>query len=163
MKARAAASCPAPNRPDPGRRAFARSAVCLTLASMVLARTPRAEISPPQGGVDAALAALAADTEEGVATASDKVQLTLPKRIEDGAVVPVTVQTTLAHVRDIYVLADMNPAPIAAEFLFGPGMAPRISVRIKLAGSGRVFGVVRTAERLHWTGAAAEVTVGGCS
>jgi len=163
MMARAAAGSPALVQPDPGRRDFARSALCLTLSSMVLARASRADILPPSGGVDAALAALAADTEEGVATASERVQLTLPKLIEDGAVVPVTVQTTLADVRDIYVLADMNPAPIAAEFRMGPGMAPRISVRIKLAGSGRVFGVVRTVDRLHWTLAAAEVTVGGCS
>lgn len=130
---------------------------------MVSARAPQASILPPSGAVDALLAALAADTAQGEAGGSDSVQLTLPKLIEDGAVVPVTVQSILGDVREIYVLADMNPSPIAAEFRVAPGMAPHISVRIKLAGSGRVLGVVRTAERLHWTAAVAEVTAGGCS
>jgi sulfur-oxidizing protein SoxY len=130
---------------------------------MGLAQASRAASLPPPDAVDRALAALAADTAVGLAAASDDVRLTLPKLIEDGSVVPVTVQTTLAGVRDIYVLADMNPAPIVAAFRIGAQMTPRVSVRIKLAGSGRVVGAVRTAERLHWVAVPAEVTVGGCS
>jgi sulfur-oxidizing protein SoxY len=163
MTSRAAAGSPSPARLDPGRRAFARSVSWLTLAGIFPSQAPRAAVLPPPGAVDALIAALAADTDEGAVGPSDSVQLTLPTLIEDGAVVPVKVQTALAPVRDIYVLAEMNPSPIAAQFRIGPGMAPRIAVRIKLAGSGRVFGVVRTAERLHWTAAVAEVTAGGCS
>jgi sulfur-oxidizing protein SoxY len=163
MTAHPATNIRAAARPDLVRRAFAGSAAWLTLAGLGLAPAPHAAVLPPPGAVDATLAALAADTVAGVSTESEKVQVTLPKLIEDGAVVPVTVRTTLADVRDIYVLADMNPAPIAAEFRLGPGMAPRMSVRIKLAGSGRVYGVVRTADRLHWAAVPADVTLGGCS
>jgi sulfur-oxidizing protein SoxY len=163
MTARPASRTLAAARPNLGRRAVASTAAWLTLAALGLAPVSRAAVLPPTGAVEGALAALAAGTVEGLATESDRVQLTLPKLIEDGAVVPVTVQTTLAEVRDIYLLADMNPAPIAAEFRIGSGMAPRMSVRIKLAGSGRVYGVVRTAKRLHWAAVPAEVTLGGCS
>lgn len=76
---------------------------------------------------------------------------------------PVSISAELPDVREIYILADMNPAPIAAQFRVGPGVAPRISVRIKLADSGHVYGAVRTGDRLYWTTKAAEVTVGGCS
>lgn len=122
-----------------------------------------AEILPPPRAVDAALLALGAHTKLGAVEAPEQVRLTLPKLIEDGAMVPVTVQSTLSGVRDVLVLADMNPAPIAAQFRIGPGVAARISVRIKLARSGRVFAAVRTADGLYWTAADAEVTVGGCS
>jgi sulfur-oxidizing protein SoxY len=122
-----------------------------------------ADILPARGNVDAALVALGADTKLGAMEAPERVRLTLPKRIEDGAMVPVSVRSTMSGVRDVLVLADMNPAPIAAQFRIGPGLAARISVRIKLAGSGRVYAAVRTADGLYWTAADAEVTVGGCS
>jgi predicted secreted protein len=60
-------------------------------------------------------------------------------------------------------MADVNPLPIAARFRLGEGVAPRISARIKLAGSGRVYGAVRTPTGLLWTSARAEVAVGGCN
>jgi len=77
--------------------------------------------------------------------------------------VPVSVSAELPDAREIYILTDMNPSPIAAQFRVGPGVAPRILVRIKLADSGRVYGAVRTADGLYWTTKVAAVTVGGCS
>ncbi|WP_462328738.1 thiosulfate oxidation carrier protein SoxY [Thiohalocapsa halophila] len=149
-------------RPDQGRRRFAQRTAGLVLMGCGVQRLARADILPPVGAVDAALAALGAGTEAGAIEAPDRVQLTLPQRIENGAVVPVTVEARLPDVRNIYVLADMNPTPIAAAFRLGAGLAPRLSVRVKLAGSGRVYGAVRTADGLYWTGADATVTVGGC-
>jgi sulfur-oxidizing protein SoxY len=118
---------------------------------------------PPPGAAEAALAALGAATPAGATEAPDRVRLTLPDFIEDGASVPVTVTSTLPGVEEIYLLADMNPMPIAAQFRMGAGTAARLSVRVKLAGSGRVYGAVRTADGLHWTAADAKVSTGGCS
>jgi sulfur-oxidizing protein SoxY len=122
----------------------------------------KSDLLPPAGAVDAALAALGAETENGPVEAPERVKLTLPRLIENGAVVPVTVEADIPDLHGIYVLADMNPTPIAAQFRLRAGMAPQISVRIKLAGSGRVYGAVQAADGLYWTAADAAVTVGGC-
>lgn len=147
-----------PHRRD--RRAFVRAATGLALAGIGLDRS-QAEAWSRQA-VDAALSALGVDTEAGAIAAPDLVHLTLPDFIENGASVPVTVTSTLPSVEEIYVLADMNPAPIATRCRIGHGVAPRLSVRIKLADSGHVYGAVRTADGLYWTAADAQVTVGGC-
>ncbi len=142
-----------------------RSATCLALSGCGLQQAAAADalMPPPPGTVDAALAALAAGTVSGSRRTPDQIRLTLPGLIEDGASVPVSVATTLTDVQEIYVLADMNPMPIAAQFRLGPGVAGQMSVRVKLAGSGRVYGAVRTPEGLYWTTAKADVIVGGCS
>ncbi len=149
-------------RPDyaaaPERRLFMQSAAWLALAGCGLEGPAVAETLSQTFSIDDALAAIARPARE-----SERVKLRLPERIEDGAMVPVTVTTDLTDVVALYVLADMNPMPIAAQFRLGPGLAPRISVRIKLAGSGRVYGAAQRSDGLHWTTAAAEVVVGGCS
>lgn len=150
-------------QPDIGRRTFAQRAAGLVLMGCGMQRLAHADFLPPAGAVDVALLALGAGTEAGAVEAPDRVKLTLPQLIENGAVVPVTVEASVAGVRAIYVLADMNPTPIVARFRLGPGMAPHMSVRIKLAGSGRVYGAVQAAEGLYWAAADAAVTVGGCS
>jgi len=142
----------------PERRLFIQSAAWLAMAGGGLEGPALAEMLSPAYSMDDALAAIARPARE-----SEHVQLRLPERIEDGAMVPVTVTTDLTDVGALYVLADMNPVPIAAQFRLGAGMAPRISVRIKLAGSGRVYGAALRGDGLHWTAKAADVVVGGCS
>jgi predicted secreted protein len=57
----------------------------------------------------------------------------------------------------------MNPMPIAAHFRLAAGVAPRIAVRIKLAGSGYVYGAAQRSDGLYWAAVATEVIAGGCS
>jgi sulfur-oxidizing protein SoxY len=140
------------------RRFLKRSAVWLSLVGCGIVDRAAAVIQPPASDVGAALSAL-----DGREAAPGEVELTLPKVIEDGSAVPVTVATTLPDVEEIFVMADVNPLPIAARFRLGEGVAPRISARIKLAGSGRVYGAVRTPTGLLWTSARAEVAIGGCN
>jgi predicted secreted protein len=138
------------------RRTVIGCGVWLALAGCGLVSRAAAAGQAPAGTIGAALAAIAHPAP------SDGVQLTLPRFIEDGSAVPVTVTSDLSDVSALYVLADMNPMPIAAHFRIGPGMAPRMGLRIKLAGSGRVYGAARTAAGVFWTVRDAEVTVGGC-
>lgn len=149
-------------QPNRQRRAFSQSMLGLALGGWGLVRPAVAGSPPPVDHIAAALRALG--SKAGARPeASPLVHLTLPRLIEDGAVVPVSVSAELPDAREIYILTDMNPSPIAAQFRVGPGVAPRILVRIKLADSGRVYGAVRTADGLYWTTKVAAVTVGGCS
>jgi sulfur-oxidizing protein SoxY len=146
------------------RRGFIACGIWLALVGCGLISRAEASLAPPVDSVGAALAAIAGNAAASDnAVASNQVQIKLPQLIEDGAVVPVTVSTQLTGVRELYVLADMNPMPIAAQFRLGAGVAPRMALRVKLAGSGRVYAAVRTDAGLFWTAADAVVSVGGCS
>ncbi|WP_296807547.1 thiosulfate oxidation carrier protein SoxY [Thiocapsa sp.] len=90
------------------------------------------------------------------------VDLALPGVVEDGAVVPVRVSSTLDDVEEIYVLVPSNPYPVAVRFEIPDGTEPFISIRLKLAETGTVYAVVRAKGRLYSRVAETRVTVGGC-
>lgn len=118
-------------------------------------------------------AAFAAKTAEGALTElfgaaaiepSDRIRITLPDVAEDGAVVPLTVETDLEPVRSIVVVSEKNPVPLIARFDFGDGaLTDTLATRIKLAESENVIVVVQTAERLYSARRYVEVLIGGCS
>jgi sulfur-oxidizing protein SoxY len=93
---------------------------------------------------------------------SSEIEVTLPPLIEDGRSVPVTVSTRLAAVSEIFVLSEVNPEPLAIGCRVTQRTLPALSTRIKLAGSGKVYGVVRAGDRLYWASKDAAVARGGC-
>ncbi len=95
---------------------------------------------------------------------SDRIRITLPEVAEDGAVVPLTVETDLEPVRSMVVVAEKNPVPLVARFDFGDGaLTDTLATRIKLAESEHVIVVVQTPERLYSARRHVEVLIGGCS
>lgn len=105
---------------------------------------------------DEAMAAL------GAAPASGGVTLVAPAIAENGAIVPVTVSSTLPGTREIVLLCDRNPAPVAVQFSFAPGTEPHVSTRIRMATSGTVVAAVITDHGVFAVSRSIEVTVGGC-
>lgn len=96
------------------------------------------------------------------ATESGEVQVKAPDIAENGAVVPVTVSTTLTGVESITVVASNNPSPIVAHFLLGPGARPTISTRIKMGKTGDVVAVIKAGGKLFSARKEVKVTIGGC-
>ncbi|HSO83858.1 thiosulfate oxidation carrier protein SoxY [Thiocapsa sp.] len=113
--------------------------------------------------LDEALAALGSTPIDDVSVDEVSVEVILPEVVEDGAVVPVTVSSTLAGVEEIYVLIPTNPYPVAVRFEIPDGTEPFVSIRLKLAQSGAVYAVVRAKGRLYARVAETRVTVGGCA
>ena len=99
----------------------------------------------------------------GAPADSSDVVVNAPDLAENGRNVPVSVTTSLSEVQAIYVLAESNPFPFAAAFSLPDGTDASISVRLKLAQSGKVIGVVRAANKLFWASKHVQVTVGGCA
>jgi sulfur-oxidizing protein SoxY len=104
-----------------------------------------------------ALAAMGGEPEQ-----TDRIDLRVASLIEDGASVPVSVQADLPDVREMFVLAETNPVPLAVRFRLPSGTEANLSVRIKLAQSGPVYGAVRAADTIYWTARDVKVTRGGC-
>ena len=124
-----------------------RSAAALTDSSVFSARS-----------LQSVIAALG-----GVAASGSHVVLKVPELVEDGAVVPVSLSSDLPDVRALYVIVEGNPNPLAIAVKIPDGTDPMISVRVKMAKSGKVHGVVKTAGALYSAVSDIKVTVGGCA
>ena len=93
---------------------------------------------------------------------SDKVKLDAPEIAENGAVVPVSVSTTLADVTSISILVAENPNALIASYKIPAGTVPAIANRIKMAKTSNVIVVVEAGGKLYSATKEVKVTVGGC-
>ena len=85
-----------------------------------------------------------------------------PKVADNGAFVPITVSSALRGTREILLLVEGNPQPVAARFTIPAGTEPYVATRIRMAGDGTVYAAVRTDDGLYAAAQAISVTVGGC-
>ena len=93
---------------------------------------------------------------------SDQIELEAPEIAENGAVVPISVKTTLPQVESIGIVVEKNPRPLAASFEFPSGTIPDVSARIKMGETSDVIAVVKTANGTFSTKRMVKVTIGGC-
>ena len=96
------------------------------------------------------------------AEASDKVKMDAPEIAENGAVVPVSVTTTLADVTSISFLVAENPVALVASYKIPAGTMPSVANRIKMAKTSNVIVVVEAGGKLYSATKEVKVTVGGC-
>jgi sulfur-oxidizing protein SoxY len=124
---------------------------------MVLAAWPKSAFEAKS--VDAAVDGLfGSDTLTG----SDQIKIKAPDIAENGAVVPVSVNTSIADAQSISIIAEKNANPLAASFDLGPGTEGYISTRIKMGKTASVIAVVKAGDKLFSTGKEVKVTIGGC-
>ena len=93
---------------------------------------------------------------------SKEIKLQVPQIAEDGAIVPITVESTLEEVDEIIVFVEKNPTPLAAHFHLNPVLEPFASLRIKMNESCDVIAVVKSRGEYFGTRKAVKVMVGGC-
>ncbi|EKS28894.1 thiosulfate oxidation carrier protein SoxY [Afipia felis] len=96
------------------------------------------------------------------AEASDKVKLDAPEIAENGAVVPISVSSTLPKVTAISVLVLENPYALAASYKIPEGTLPSVSNRLKMAKTSKVVAIVEADGKLYSATKEVKVTVGGC-
>jgi len=124
---------------------------------MVLAAWPTAAFEAKT--VDSALDALMGSHQlEG----SDKISIRAPDIAENGAVVPVSVETSIANPESISIIAEKNASPMTASFILGTGAEGFVSTRIKMGKTSSVIAVVKADGKLYSTGKEVKVTIGGC-
>jgi sulfur-oxidizing protein SoxY len=93
---------------------------------------------------------------------SDKVKLDAPEIAENGAVVPISLTTTLADVTSISFLVSENPSALAASYQIPPGTMPSVANRLKMAKTSNVIAIVEAGGKLYSATKEVKVTVGGC-
>lgn len=108
---------------------------------------------------DGALQALAGSTE--IADSSE-IKLKAPDIAENGAVVPITIETSLSGVENISIIAEKNPTPLSASFDLGPNSVGYVSTRIKMGETSNVIALVKSEGKLYRAVKEVKVTIGGC-
>jgi sulfur-oxidizing protein SoxY len=93
---------------------------------------------------------------------SDKVKLDAPEIAENGAVVPISVTTTLDKVTSISFFVAENPNALAASYRIPDGTLPSVANRLKMAKTTNVVAIVEAGGKLYSASKEVKVTVGGC-
>jgi len=136
------------------------------LALLALAALPRTLLAAvwPQQAFNAVTAKDALDALLGtdVTSPTDRIDLKVPEIAENGAVVPVTIMTSLEQVESISIVVKNNPRPMAATFEIPPGTLPKIASRIKMGETSDVMAVVKTSNGIYSISKEVKVTIGGC-
>ena len=108
--------------------------------------------------MEEALTALGA----GRPTVTQDIRIQAPDVAENGAVVPVTVASTLPGTTSIALLVERNRTMIAASFILPEGTLPTLNTRIKMAESSNVYALVNAGGRFYMVSREIQVTQGGC-
>jgi sulfur-oxidizing protein SoxY len=93
---------------------------------------------------------------------SDKIKLDAPEIAENGAVVPISVSTSLADVTSIAFVVPENPNVLAAYYKIPQGTLPNVANRLKMAKTSNVTVIVEAGGKLFSATKEVKVTVGGC-
>jgi len=124
---------------------------------MVLAAWPKAAFDATN--VDSAVNSLFGST---TLTGSDKIKIKAPDIAENGAVVPISIETDIEGVESISIIAEKTATPLTSSFVLGKGTEAFIATRIKMAKTSSVIAVVKAGGKLYSTGKEVKVTIGGC-
>ena len=98
----------------------------------------------------------------GVHLGPARLQVDADFRAENGAVVPVSVTTSIDGASSISLFADKNATPLTAEFTLGPSTEGYVSTRIKMGKTANVVAVVKAGDKLYSSSKEVKVTIGGC-
>ena len=93
---------------------------------------------------------------------SDKVKLDAPEIAENGAVVPISISSTLPDVTSISLVVVENPLPLAASYRIPAGTTAMVGNRLKMAKTSKVVALVESSGKLYSATKEIKVTVGGC-
>lgn len=95
-------------------------------------------------------------------TPSDQIQLATPDIAENGAVVPVSITSTLPNTEQIMILVEKNPNPMAAVFDIPEGTDGFVGTRVKVGQSCLIYAVVKAGGKFYSASRETKVTLGGC-
>jgi len=94
--------------------------------------------------------------------ASDDIRIKAPAIAENGAVVPVSVNSNIKDIESISILVEENPNPLVAQFNMVKNQRGYINTRIKMGKTSNIIAVVKSNGALYSAKQIVKVTIGGC-
>jgi sulfur-oxidizing protein SoxY len=149
------------------RRTFLKGTAASSMIGLAISAgllKPRIAMAAwPQAGFDAREVAGVLNVlyPSASTTPSTDINIKAPDIAENGAVVPVTVSTSLpAEV--ITLIVEKNPGPLAGNFILSTGSVGYVSTRVKMGKTSKLIAVVKAGGKLHSADKEVKVTIGGC-
>ena len=97
------------------------------------------------------------------ATESDKIKfIKTPEIAENGNVVPINIETSIAGVESISVLVENNPSPLACQYHLTSNCDGYVAARIKMRKTSDVTAIVKAGGKTYSAKKQIKVTIGGC-
>jgi sulfur-oxidizing protein SoxY len=96
------------------------------------------------------------------AAASGDIVVKAPDIAENGAVVPVEVESKIAGTDAIVIIGEKNGFPLLADFKLSNGAVGYVSTRIKLGATSNVTALVKAGGKVYKASKEVKVTIGGC-
>ncbi len=96
------------------------------------------------------------------ATSSKDVSLTAPDIAENGAVVPLVVQSNIPNTQAIAILIEKNQNPLAANFDIPQSTEPLVGTRVKMGETSKIHALVKADGKFYSASREVKVTIGGC-
>ena len=96
------------------------------------------------------------------AAVSREIVINAPEIAENGAVVPVSVSTTLSNVQQIAILVEKNSNALSANFMIPSGTEAYVSTRVKMAQTSNVYALAKVDGKWLVASKEVKVTLGGC-
>lgn len=93
---------------------------------------------------------------------SDQITIGARSFIENGAVVPIKINTSLPKVTSISIYVEKNPNPLIAHFELSPRSLGFVATRIKIDKPSNISALVQSDGELYQTTMFIEVAKGGC-
>ena len=82
---------------------------------------------------------------------SNKIEIGVYDEVENGAVVPIKVETSLKNVKTITIFADKKPNPLIANFNLLQNCVPFVSTRIKISEPSNIVVVINSDNKIYMT------------
>ena len=98
-----------------------------------------------------------------ITRADEQITLQIAATVEDGAVVPIKVSTTLDAVSSIAIFVANNPNPLIASFNLTANCKAAVATRIKIGEPSEVIAVVTANKKLYHTQKFITVSQNGCA
>ncbi len=93
---------------------------------------------------------------------SAEVNLKAPDIAENGAVVPITITSSMSGVESMSIFIEGNPSPLAASFVIPAGTKADVSTRVRMGKTSKVTAVVVANGKAYSASKEVKVTIGGC-
>jgi sulfur-oxidizing protein SoxY len=96
------------------------------------------------------------------AAPSPELHIEAPQIAENGAVVPIEIQSNIAGTTSLVVLVEKNPFPLVSKFDFMEGALPFVKLNVKMGETSDVRVIAEAGGKHYVATKEIKVTIGGC-
>lgn len=93
---------------------------------------------------------------------TDRIAFEVPELAENGAIVPISVDSRLPNTSRMLIFVEKNPTPLAAQIRFEPGTDGFASLRVKMNETSAILVIAESEGKFFGTQKTVRVMIGGC-